>query len=287
MRGWTLLLSLAVLSFAEDSPPTFPKILSMIANPVFETTDIINTIDNSNLSISFDQSTLTNIIQSAETAHRQSSDTARIVIRLMQDCRYCRDQFWAPLGPDALQAALSKGSDFALEEVRVRGVKSVPAEVPFYTKLASDGASPELLAALEEKIVLPVPDGFKQLRLDKAPDFNAQSKEGKLTMHIELSAGSEAVFLFRHNALYYNVIKGDEPSILSATYTAFGPQKLEPTWNAVITPKLAKGKKLKKPVDTAKSVAPDSSSRGGLQVSVNNSDKDRHEYEIDMTWTRG
>jgi hypothetical protein len=274
-------LFLEMLGSAQDVRKyTLAQIIQVWANPEFDTSEILIAIDNANLVLDFNESNLASVLDGAHRGNRTPSQTAQVVLRLMRDCRNCRNQFWAPLGPDDLINALAKGSPYAMDDLRVRGTSGFPLSLDFIKDLRAAGATPDLIAAVEDRLRISPPVGFKPMRLDKAADFNPLASEGRLTVRVIMDGA--AIFLFRHNALWVKDEKGADPKNLGSTFTAFGPAS-RPI--KTFTGQLAQDPKLKK-VKMHTEAVMDPSGRSGLQFTLDNLPKGPHEYGMELRWVR-
>jgi hypothetical protein len=282
-----LLLLAAVLQAQENKTYSLAQIMVLWANPVFDTSQVITAIDNAHLVIEFSEYNLASVIEAGMKGNRRPGEVAQVVLRLLKDCRNCRNQFWAPLKENDLLADLQKGPVFATDDLRVRGAESLPLSTGYLSKLVTAGATPELIALVESGLAVPTPDGFKPARVGKASGFSPLATEGQLTLHANIDM--QVAFLFLHNALFFKTLSGEEPSSIDAEYTAFGPSGDPQTINFEVKQIPAKGakppKKNKAP-QISKQLAPDTSGRTGLQVTVNDVENGRHDYDLVLTWKR-
>ena len=102
----------------------------------------------------------------------------------------------------------------------------------------------------------------------------------------DFASSGEVEFLFRHNALFFKTLQGGDPTSANCTYTGFGPNSASPPLKLKWTELTLTGKNPKKVKEPDKAVIGDSSGRPWLQVKIYDLDKDRHEYDIELAWTR-
>jgi hypothetical protein len=250
----------------------------------FKVAEIVNAIDLAGIDFKLDETNLTVLLDAAKKAGRPSSEISAVFSHLVKACRTCRDMFWAPLSPEDLLDWVKKSPVQALDELKVRGSQPLPTAVDFIEQLRGAGAPPELIAIVEERQQIPAPDGYKPMRLEKAPGFDTLATSGKLVLDIE--ADGEVEFVFRHNALFFKTIRGADPKNLDCTYTAFGPVADSPRdWSLEGGQTGKKAKKGKEAVITRKDIS-DSDGRRALVVNIKNVDPGVHEYQLALNWKR-
>jgi hypothetical protein len=247
--------------------------------------EVLNLVNNRGADIDITQASLNTLLVAANNGGRSSVEVSQVLVRLLRECLKCGDRFWAPFNEQDLRTMIKLSPPFALAGLKARGAHGLPITVDYIQSLVKAGATPEIVGEMEDRLEIPVPDGFTRMRLEKAADFSPLATQGKLTLHVDL--GHQTVFLFRHNALYF---KGELPGNLGCTYTGFGPADGDQTkWSQARQtqppPKKPKGGH-QPPVRLGSAVA-DESGRSGYQFTINNEDaKIRTEYTVELTWTR-
>jgi hypothetical protein len=171
---------------------------------------------------------LSAILSAASKGKRDPEQVAALVTACLEACQDCRARLYAPLTTEELRALLKSG--FApgtiLQEVRARGVKDLEISEPSANMWKAAGASDELVAFLvpDDKIPVSPVVGYKALPLKHAEEFDPSASEGWLKIAAELPSHSESEFIFKHNGLFLQVKKGDEPTSLSAYFNKPAPR---------------------------------------------------------------
>jgi len=282
IRG-TILLALAaiVVSGQQKTPVSLATINQLWADPAFEVSDVLNAIDNAGLVVDFSQDNVTNILKAAARGKRSPAEAAQVLLRLLKDCNSCRNQFWAPLTSAEVLAALKKGPEFARDELLARGASNLATSIFYIDTLRKANATPELVALVEDRLIIPPPEGFQPVKLEKTADFSSAASEGRLTLHVSIH--DEVTFLFRHNALFAKVNKSENLVNLGCTFTAFGPVSEQGKFFLAPIPGKDSSKN-KKGLGVIS--IPDPSGRPGLQFTVRDPKNGMHPFDLELKWSR-
>ncbi len=282
IRGTILLALATIVVSGQQKTVTLATIEELWADPAFEVSDVLNAIDNAGLVVDFSQDNLTNVLKAAARGKRSPAEVAQVILRLLQDCGACRSRFWAPMTSSEVLAALKKGPAFARDELLARGASNLATSVFYVETLKQANAPPDMVAMVEDRLVMPVPEGFQPVKLDKAPNFNPLASEGKLIVHVGIH--DEVTFLFRHNALFAKMNKSEDLANLGCTFTAFGPVNEHPAFS--LTAIAENGQKPKNKKIPEVLIIGDPSGRPGLQFTLRDTKNGLHPFDFELKWAR-
>jgi hypothetical protein len=211
-----------------EPPVDLDVLVEGIGNPIL--TDVPSlTKEIQSRGINFDlDNHLTQILRAGVNGKRDADQMATLVEACLQACQDCRARYLTRMTKEDLITLkrLRFSPEAILYEAKVRGVDGIEKSEIAATELRAAGFSEDLVNLIvpDEQIPIGALDGYTQLPLQRAAEYDPSATEGWLRVTAELPPTSESEFKFKHNGLFVKALKGAEPKILSCHFNKPAPR---------------------------------------------------------------
>jgi hypothetical protein len=293
-------------------PYKLPDLIEGIANPSFaEIPELNDSVRRLGIDFSAGDPELGKIIAAGIKGKRDPAEMAALIRTVLSACQDCRARYFTPMSLEELQTLLKRFTPEAVfREVRARGVTGLEISDATANVLRASGAKEDLIAFLipdDSIATIPLVAPYKTAVLKRAQEYDATAPEGWLKISAELAPGSQAEFLFKHNALFFKPVLGADPKDIQAFFSkpaprnktaefvdidcsldtpalACGPESRDEkrgTWVRFAVPKSGKSKTA---LAEYSYIAPDGDGRAGFQIAITNPEKTAQKYSVYLRW---
>ncbi len=262
----------------------------------------IEAVKLNGLGFELNEKSLADVLAAAAKGRRSTTDTAKLVLQIMQACADCRNRYFGPLSKDQLLGLLNNKRlrlppHIILQEVQLRGIKDTPKSMEFVEELKLAGASPELidLVVPEDELEIPTPIGYTREPLLHASNYDRKLVSGVLLLRIKIIGKIE--FYFKHNSLFTKTLAHNDkklPSKVEVLASTFNSPVPKTKGMAFLTYEDLDKKGSSRNLFGQKKVEQDSKTTiaveqvdSGFRFSVNEPDKEPHTYDIRVLYGVG
>jgi hypothetical protein len=307
----TVFSSAMLTAQSEDSRIILQDLLDALADPeVARVPQLSDSIQRNGIQFDLKDEVLGKILDAGRQGKRDPKEMAALVTAALSVCQNCRARYFTPMSLEELQTLLKRFTpEGVFREVRARGVTGLEMSLGTANVLRASGAKEDLIAFLvpDDKIpTIPLQPPYKTAPIKRAQDYDPAASEGWLKISMDLPAGSQSEFIFKHNALFVKTTQGDEPKEIQAYFNKPAPRNKTAEFVDVecgldnpvmaacgqetrdekrgILVRSAFWKKSKTPIIEYTFVAPDGDGRAGLQIAVANPEKTAQKYSAYVRW---